>query len=309
MDKLAVIRSIWIAAPREKVWQAITDPDQVMQWFVPNLPGAQMKRDDSGTMTIYMGPMGIDFVQVEMANSPRQVISRSLPERLLMTTYTLDDENNGTRVTVSMSGFEELPENTREDRLALMGAGWEKALQNLKAFVNGANLPFPQAYVGPLFGYWREPEQKLAIERSIWIDGSREKVWRAITDPVQLQKWLSPETKWYVSALEVGGRFYTLNADTNAEQYVEHIQQLDPLHQLVTQILPEPPDTAVKTKTYTLKEENGGTRLFVTLTGYAPGQDDALWSQMEQNTFGFGMMLLNAKAYIEGNPVPVPGGF
>src|SRR5688572_19975639 len=52
---VTIERSIWIAAPRERVWQAVTDPEQVIQWFVPNLPGALMKRDDNGKVTVHLG--------------------------------------------------------------------------------------------------------------------------------------------------------------------------------------------------------------------------------------------------------------
>ena len=45
METMAVERSIWIKAPRQRIWQAVTDPEQLVQWFVPGLPGAQMKRD------------------------------------------------------------------------------------------------------------------------------------------------------------------------------------------------------------------------------------------------------------------------
>jgi uncharacterized protein YndB with AHSA1/START domain len=114
MEKIAVQRSIWIAAPRERVWKAVTDPDQLVQWFVPNLPGALMKRDERGKITIDLGPMSVDFAILEVVDPLRQAIIRSLPERLIATTYTLEAEKGGTRVTVTMAGFESLPEDTRQ---------------------------------------------------------------------------------------------------------------------------------------------------------------------------------------------------
>jgi uncharacterized protein YndB with AHSA1/START domain len=53
MEKLVVERSIWIAAPRERVWQAVTDPEQLAQWFLPPTLGAQMKGDDRGKISVY----------------------------------------------------------------------------------------------------------------------------------------------------------------------------------------------------------------------------------------------------------------
>ena len=308
MEQLTVERSIWIGAPRERVWQAVTDPTQVVQWFVPNLPGALMQRDDSGKVTVQIGEMGIDFVTLDMIEPLRRAAYRSLPDRLITTTYVLNDENEGTRVTVTMSGFEALLDDARADRLERSGTGWEQALKNLHAHVDGAALPFPQAFVGPLFGYWRVARKKVAVERSIWIDAPRERVWQAVTDPNQIQQWYSPNTVWELSALEVGGRLFTRDPETGAEMYTQTIQLIDPPHRFVTRAEPEPPATPDVTA-YTLQEEKGGTRLTVTHSGYELEPEDARWNNMERNTFGFGMMLQNAKAYLEGASLPFPWGF
>ena len=152
MEKLVIERSIWISAPQERVWEAVTHPDQLVQWFAPSLPGATMQRDETGKITVHLGPMAADFVVLDMAGAPGQVTVRSLPDQMLAVTYKLAGQAGGTQVTVNISGLELLPLDMREDRLELVGAGWDKTLQNLKAFVDGAALPFPHAYVGPLFG-------------------------------------------------------------------------------------------------------------------------------------------------------------
>ncbi len=35
MKKTSVEHRIWLAAPRERVWQAVTEPEQLAQWFLP----------------------------------------------------------------------------------------------------------------------------------------------------------------------------------------------------------------------------------------------------------------------------------
>ncbi|HYN89499.1 MAG TPA: SRPBCC domain-containing protein [Ardenticatenaceae bacterium] len=308
MAQVTVERSIWIAAPRERVWQAITDPAELAQWLLPPALGARMKRDEPGTLYVCMGDMEIPIAILEALDPPRRVTSRGLPDRLIVTTYTLEEENGGTRLTVTMAGFESLPADARQDRLAPSGTGWERALANLKAYVAGTELPFPEGYVAALFGYRREARQTFAVERSIWIDASRERVWRAIADPKRLQLWFSPATSWELSALEVGGRLYVHDAATDTDMYVQVIEHLDPPHQLVLRTEAEPPDTPYVT-TYTLEEERGGTRLTVTHSGYELVPDESRWSNMEQNAFGFGMMLENVQAHVEGKSLPYPGGF
>jgi uncharacterized protein YndB with AHSA1/START domain len=308
MDQLAVERSIWIDAPRERVWQAVTDPEHVAQWLQPPALGAHIKRDAQGTLFVCMGGMEIPFAIHEAPKEPQQVTTRGLPDQQIATTFLLKEENGGTRVTVRMAGFEALPADAREDRLKPSGAAWEKALANLKASVAGVELPFPEGYVAALFGFRREAKASFAVERSIWIATPRERVWRAITDPAQLEQWFSPGTPWRLSALEVGGRLFVPNQETGAELYTQVIELLDPPHRLVLRSAPEPPETQHVT-VYALEEEKGGTRLTITHSGYELVPEEMRWGAMEQNAFGFGMMLENAKAYSEGKSVPYPGGF
>ncbi|HWQ12647.1 MAG TPA: SRPBCC domain-containing protein, partial [Roseiflexaceae bacterium] len=206
----------------------------------------------------------------------------------------------------TMSGFDALPADARQDRLEPSGAGWEKALANVKASVAGAELPFPQGYVAALFGYRRAARETFAVERSIWIAAPRERVWRAITDPAQIEMWFSPGTSWQLSALEVGGRLFVRNPETGAEMYTQVIELIDPPHRFVTRSAP--PETAHVT-TYRLQEERGGTRLTITHAGYELEPAEMRWNNMEQNAFGFGMMLENVWAYVEGRTLPYPGGF
>lgn len=299
-------RSIWIDAPREQVWQAVTQPEQIAQWFVPNLPGVKMQRDDTGKMTIFLGEMGVDFVILELIAPLQKASLRSLPDRLLTSTYGLEEESGGTRVTVTMSGFELLPEDARQDRLDHSGASWEKTLANLKAFVAGTEMPNPHAVVGPLFGFWREDSKWLAIERSIWINASRERVWHAITDPAQIQKWFSPGSTFKSTGSGVGARLYVEEPETGAEMYVQVLEVVDPPHRLVTRS--QPPETPYTTS-WTLEEEKGGTRLTLTHAGYELEPADTRWTNMEQNSFGFGMMLDNLKAVVEDERIPFPQGF
>jgi uncharacterized protein YndB with AHSA1/START domain len=279
-----------------------------VQWFLPALPGALMKRDDSGRLSLRLGEMNADFAILELMDSPRQVTIRSLPDKLIATTYTLNEEKGGTRVTVRLTGFEALAEDAREDRLKLSGTAWENALQNLKAYIDGTELPFPQASVAPLFGYWREPREKIAVERSIWIAAPRERVWRAISNPDQFELWFSPGTSFKSSGSGVGARLYVENPETGAEMYVQILEVIDPPNHLVLRSQPEPPETPFITS-YKLVEENNGTRLTLTYSGYERLPGDIRWRNMEENAFGFGMMLANLKAHIEGSSLPNPQGF
>ncbi len=267
-----------------------------------------MKRDDTGKLFVCMGDMAIPVASFEVVDPLRQVTIRSFPDKLIAATYRFEEEKGGTHVTVTLNGFEALPAAARQDRLGPSSAGWEKVLQNLKAYLDGNALPFPEGYVAALFGYRREAKEKFAVERSVWLAASRERVWKAITDPQQIQKWFSPAITWGMSALEVGGRLYIPDAETGAETYVQVIDVVDPPYQFVTRSLPGPPETAY-ISTWTLLEENGGTRLTLIHAGYELEPEENRWNNMEQNAFGFGMMMENLQAYLAETSLPYPQGF
>src|SRR5690349_19903466 len=109
-----------------------------------------------------------------------------------------------------MRGLHALPESAAQDRLAPSGAAWEMALANLKAYVEGKPLPYPQGMVAAVFGYRRESKETFSVERIIWIAAPRERVWRAITDPKQIGQWFAPDTVWGGTGLEVGGRVFVV---------------------------------------------------------------------------------------------------
>jgi uncharacterized protein YndB with AHSA1/START domain len=90
--------------------------------------------------------------------------------------------------------------------------------------------------------------------------------------------------------------------------YVQILETVDPPHRLVTRSVPEAEEPSYVTE-WVLHEENDGTRLTLIHSGYEQDASDARWSSMEQNTFGFGMMLENVRAVIEGDCLPVPKGF
>jgi uncharacterized protein YndB with AHSA1/START domain len=142
VEKVEIKRSIWINAPRERVWKAIADPAQIAQWFAP---GVDFSRKDD-ILSIRMGDTDIEVAIVEVVDPPRQLTTRSLPDRLITTTYLLEEENGGTRVTVRESGLELLPETERKQRIEQNGPTWDVALENLKAFIDGKPMPRPEGF-------------------------------------------------------------------------------------------------------------------------------------------------------------------
>jgi uncharacterized protein YndB with AHSA1/START domain len=142
MDNLSVERSIWIDAPRERVWLAMTDPDQIAKWFAPTSSFKQVGK----RISVRFGDTEMEVAEIEVLDPPRRITTRNLMEPGLTTTYLLEEENGGTRVTVVEAGFEVLTPEARKARVEQNGKGWEGALQNLQAHLLGKPLPNPAGY-------------------------------------------------------------------------------------------------------------------------------------------------------------------
>jgi uncharacterized protein YndB with AHSA1/START domain len=141
--------------------------------------------------------------------------------------------------------------------------------------------------------------EQLLLTKSIWINAPREKVWRAITDPVQFQQWFSPPTPWTLSALEVGGIF----SPTGFEQWASVIQVVNAPHTFSYRYqAPQEDGSIAMVATYVLEEENGGTRVTLTETGF---KDE---NAVAQNVAGWDMGFANLEAYLTGKDLPYPQG-
>jgi uncharacterized protein YndB with AHSA1/START domain len=140
MAKLTVERSIWVAVPRERVWLAITEPAQLERWFAPGCPWAIPALQVGATATFYNTATEPLLATIEVVDPPRQFTLRwqpeaSYPATTLVTTFLLEAENEGTRVTITEAGYETLPEEIRRQRFDETTEGYSMSMENLKAYL------------------------------------------------------------------------------------------------------------------------------------------------------------------------------
>ncbi|MFD4422057.1 SRPBCC family protein [Agromyces sp. NPDC058484] len=141
-----VRRTIRIAAPIEKVWRAVTEPEHISRWFGHTVldgtgPGA------SGTITFT--DYGAVPLRVEAVDAPRSVSYRwgnddalgKLPDAVdddtsTVFTFTLEAEAGGTRLTVVETGFERTSDPAAN--MESHAEGWVSELDKLVALLEGA---------------------------------------------------------------------------------------------------------------------------------------------------------------------------
>lgn len=141
-------KQIVVRAQRERVWRAISDKTEFGTWFGVTFPAGTFTPGErvSGRIT-YPGyehlMMDIDIVDVvppeklsyrwhPYATEPQGDYS-SDPTTLV--TFTLEDADDGTRVTVIESGFDAIPLDRRAEAYRMNEGGWTEQMTNIERHV------------------------------------------------------------------------------------------------------------------------------------------------------------------------------
>jgi uncharacterized protein YndB with AHSA1/START domain len=138
-------RSIHIAAPRSRVWRALTDAEEFGRWFGADLRGQRFAPGQRAH-----GPITIDGyrhvrfdVVVERMEPPQLMSWRWHPhaidpkvdysgEETTLVTFTLQDAGAGTLLKVVETGFDKVPAERRFEAFRMNDSGWEAQLRNVE---------------------------------------------------------------------------------------------------------------------------------------------------------------------------------
>jgi uncharacterized protein YndB with AHSA1/START domain len=146
MDLSKTERSVLIRAPRARVWKAITDPAEFSAWFQVKAegqfaPGARVKMTSTHpscmNLVFYIE---IADVQPERAFSWRWHPGSEQPpegadEPRTLVLFWLEDEEGGTRVTVTETGFEHIPLERRAKVFDENSQGWREQMDSLAHYL------------------------------------------------------------------------------------------------------------------------------------------------------------------------------
>ncbi|MGZ9811704.1 SRPBCC family protein [Pseudoroseicyclus sp. H15] len=142
----AVTTDIFIDAPRARVWAALADAEPFGRWFRcrfagPFVPGERIE----GTLE-EPGHEGTPFwVQVTAMEPPAHFAFRwpwgeaSDLAQTTLVTFRLVEEGQGTRVTITESGFDAMPEGQRATMAERNAEGWKIQAGRIKAHVEGSD--------------------------------------------------------------------------------------------------------------------------------------------------------------------------
>jgi uncharacterized protein YndB with AHSA1/START domain len=145
-DTDRIERSTLINAPRERVWELLSNAEQFGTWFGANLKGQAFAPGQRARGNItYPGYEHIFFdVLVERVEPQDLLAFRWHPyavdpavdytdEEPTLVTFTLADApGNGTLLKVVESGFDKVPPHRRLEAFRMNSGGWEAQMENIK---------------------------------------------------------------------------------------------------------------------------------------------------------------------------------
>jgi uncharacterized protein YndB with AHSA1/START domain len=141
MEKIAVERRAWIHASSQQVWCAITEPRQLEQWYAPGCPWEMIPALQAGaTVKFHNTETDIQLARIEVVEPLKELtlrwqIEEADPSMSLVNSFRLEEENGGTRVTVTQAGYESLPEDVRQQMVEQDEAAYMAIVENLKTYL------------------------------------------------------------------------------------------------------------------------------------------------------------------------------
>ncbi|MGQ0734000.1 MAG: SRPBCC family protein [Acidobacteriota bacterium] len=143
-DLSRIDRSIEIGAPPDRVWRALTSPEELGAWFRVTIEGDLLPGHAVWMTSRQPGYEGVRFeVRIVEMTRPSRVVWEWHPgavdpaidyskEPCTTVTFTLEPSAGGTRLTVSETGFDRIPLARRAKAHHDNTGGWTEVVVWLK---------------------------------------------------------------------------------------------------------------------------------------------------------------------------------
>ncbi len=140
-------KTIFLRAPRSRVWRAIANAEEFGTWFGAKFesgfaPGARVK----GRITTPGYEHVIMDITIERVDPERLLSLRWHPyaiepgvdysgEPTTLVEFRLEEAPGGTRLTVTESGFDRIPVSRRAEAFRMNDQGWAEQMKNIERYV------------------------------------------------------------------------------------------------------------------------------------------------------------------------------
>jgi uncharacterized protein YndB with AHSA1/START domain len=136
----SIEREVILPVPPERVWTALTQPDQLSAWFgtqatIDLRPGGEVIFTWDGST----GPVGSNRGVIEAVEAPGRLAFRWRSSRddvpMTRVEFTLEPHPEGTRLRLVESGFAGLPPELRGEMHEGNRSGWQRELGELAQYL------------------------------------------------------------------------------------------------------------------------------------------------------------------------------
>lgn len=143
-------KKIDLKAPISRVWKALTDYKQFGQWFCVKIESPFVVGQPACGYLTYPGYENLRWeVQVKQMETERlfsytwhpYAVDPSVDyssETPTLVEFRLEEISGGTRLTVTESGFDKIPDHRRIDAMRMNEGGWEEQMQNIEKYVSSS---------------------------------------------------------------------------------------------------------------------------------------------------------------------------
>jgi len=143
MDRIE--RDLLIAAPIERVWAVLTEPQHVGAWFGQGKP-VPVDLRPGGTMQLDHGRHGVYPATIVDVQPPRRFSYRwasaypgeqATPENATLVEFTLSEEDGRTRLRLVELGFNAAtaPADKPDASFESHSGGWTEVIKNLREYI------------------------------------------------------------------------------------------------------------------------------------------------------------------------------
>ena len=139
-------KHVKLQAPVSRVWRALTDHREFGEWFRVRLDGPFVAGQISRGQITYPGYEHIKWQAIVQKMEPERLFSFRwhhsfdpnadiTKEPTTLVEFSLEQTEGGTLLTLTESGFENLPDDLRLEAFRRNDGGWTEQMKNIESYV------------------------------------------------------------------------------------------------------------------------------------------------------------------------------
>lgn len=136
-------KQITVKAPRERVYNAIADPKQIVKWFPDSVDGTfevgerpLLTFGDLKTRIYVEAAKPFEYFAYRWIPGGIEMLGDVLKADNTLVEFFIEEAEGGTKVTLKESGFASLPADHAQKALGMMNDGWTHMMGQLEKEVS-----------------------------------------------------------------------------------------------------------------------------------------------------------------------------